>query len=117
MMKLYGFSKGERLKHERDFSRTLKSGRKIADDLLTIYTLPNSLRHNRLGIIVSKRLVRDATKRNRLKRLFREAFRLNKPNLPVGLDIIVRLKNVPCSKAGEVKLSDIATSLVKLIVH
>lgn len=75
---------------------------------MTLYILNNRLPYSRLGIIVSKKLVKKATRRNRLKRLIREAFRLNKPQLPKGLDIIVNLKEV---KLG---LSEISDNILRL---
>lgn len=42
----------------------------------------------RLGMAISKRRVRHAVDRNRIKRLVRESFRHNKPKL-IGLDIVV----------------------------
>jgi ribonuclease P protein component len=43
---------------------------------------------SRLGLVVSKK-VGDSVRRNRVKRLFREAFRLNKDRLPGGFDLVV----------------------------
>lgn len=48
---------------------------------------PNDLNEARLGLIVAKKNVRLAVKRNRIKRVVRESFRLNQQNLET-LDII-----------------------------
>jgi ribonuclease P protein component len=48
----------------------------------------NGLCYPRLGLSVSKRLG-GAVVRNRWKRLLREAFRQIRPQLPVGIDLIV----------------------------
>lgn len=42
----------------------------------------------RLGIIIAKRHVKHATKRNRLKRVIRESFRYRQAHLP-DIDVIV----------------------------
>lgn len=52
---------------------------------------PNDLGHARLGLIVARRVEKLAVKRNRIKRLLREQFRLYKQNLP-ALDMVVRLR-------------------------
>ena len=53
-----------------------------------LFFRPNGLPHSRLGITVPAR-VGKAVLRNRLKRRLREAFRLNRVDLPRGWDILV----------------------------
>lgn len=56
----------------------------------------------RLGLAISKKRVRLAVARNRLKRIIRESFRLNRALLPVA-DIIV-LAGPKCSTASNARL-------------
>jgi ribonuclease P protein component len=49
---------------------------------------PNDLDKSRLGLVVAKRYINAATKRNRLKRLIREAFRQMKTQIGAH-DLIV----------------------------
>lgn len=49
---------------------------------------PNDLGHPRLGLVFSKKNVRLAVERNRIKRLVRESVRLQQETLP-GVDIVV----------------------------
>lgn len=79
----------EHLKAPADFRRAFERKRSVSDAILIVYGVENGRDHARLGLSVSRKKVRRATARNRLKRLIREAFRLSKAELPSGLDLVV----------------------------
>src|SRR4051812_22769933 len=83
------FRPHERIKDPADFRRAFDRRRSVSDGVLIVYGVENGLDHPRLGISVSRKKVRRATARNRIKRLIREAFRLNKAELAPGLDLVV----------------------------
>lgn len=84
----YSFSKKERLARAADFKKLASQGRKLYSPGFIVYVKENDQGYPRLGVSVSRR-VGKATRRNRLKRLVREFFRLNKNQLPPSCDILV----------------------------
>lgn len=103
------FRKHEHLLTPAQFQRVYDGRRSAADAVLVVYALANDLPHARLGLSVSKKYG-GAVQRNRLRRLYREAFRLSKESLPTGLDLIV----IPRGP-NEPTLADLLQSLPKLV--
>src|SRR3954470_12927347 len=83
------FRPHERINDPGDFRRAFERKRSASDDTMIVYGVENGRAHPRLGISVSRKKVRRAHDRNRVKRLLREAFRLGKAELPAGLDLVV----------------------------
>ena len=82
------FPRTHRLSGKLAFAAVFDEKVKEARGPLVMYARPNALAHPRLGISISRR-VGTAVKRNRIKRLIREAFRLMQHDLPVGYDSIL----------------------------
>ncbi len=84
----YALPHGHRLHGKRAFDAVFDAQmRKTAGPLLA-FSIPNALGHPRLGLSVSRR-VGNAVKRNRIKRLLREAFRLTQHDWPEGYDVLL----------------------------
>lgn len=71
----FTFRARNRLTHAREFDAVYDARVRKSRGPLLVFTRPNRLPHHRLGLAVSSRLG-GAVLRNRLKRLIREAFRL-----------------------------------------
>ncbi len=89
------FGKRDRVKSGDDFTAIIRGGAFAADDVVVV-----NVRHrdadlvgsfSRIGITIPKK-TGPAVVRNRWKRWIREAFRTQRAQLPIGLEIIVRPK-------------------------
>ncbi|MCP4481216.1 MAG: ribonuclease P protein component [bacterium] len=101
------FTFKEKLREKKDFERLFKYRKCFFISNFIIYICPNGLAFSRLGISI-KRTVAKAYKRNRMKRLIREFFRLNKPNNNYDILIVVR------QDFGNKKLAEVSEELRKL---
>ena len=86
----YQFSKQYRLNQTADFKALFNTGKKHNNHqrYFALFTKSNHLSLARLGVVVAKKAIPTAVKRNQYKRVIRESFRLNQLKL-IGLDIIV----------------------------
>jgi ribonuclease P protein component len=80
------FPKQVRLLRAGDFERVFVGRASAADSSIVLHGAANELGHPRLGLVVSRR-IGGAVRRNRWKRLLREAFRLTHSELP-ALDLV-----------------------------
>src|SRR6266446_8050363 len=103
------FRKHEHLRSRKDFERLFQRRCSVSDERLIVYALPNGLNHCRLGLAVSRK-IGCAVVRNRFRRLYREAFRLTKHELPTGLDLVLKPRS-----DQEPALLDVQQSLRKLV--
>lgn len=79
-----------RLRRHAEFVRAQRTGRRVGTPHFTLLVAvqPPPPRPPRLGLVVS-RAVGSAVRRNRVKRLCRECFRLTSGMLPPGVDLVV----------------------------
>lgn len=82
------FSRCKRLLKPGEFKQVFDHSTRSSDSNLTIFGRPNTLGNARLGLAISKKQLKLAVDRNRIKRLVRESFRQHQLAL-CNLDLVV----------------------------
>lgn len=102
------FAKPQRVVRERDFKAILSRKCFICSGILRLYAAPNEQDGPRFGVSIGRKCG-TAVYRNRLKRLAREAFRLNQHELPAGKDyLLIFTARKPINKECPALLTDYA---------
>lgn len=73
---------------KRDFARAYEQGVRVRGAVLSLVMVANGLERSRLGLSIGKSIWKSAVKRNRVRRVFRESFRLTQHELPAGFDLV-----------------------------
>lgn len=90
-----------RLTKPYEYYRVYKEGRLLKSPHIWVYLLRHATDQARLGVSVSKRVQKKATDRNRLKRIIKGWFLLNKGIISGGYDmVVVAKKPVKTDKTG-----------------
>jgi len=106
------FTKKERLQKRREFQQVFEKGKRYVNDQVKVYVLANDVSLSRLGLVAGKKFG-NAPRRNRFKRIFREAYRLNKSLLNNSVDIIV----IPRPGLKELTLGTIEDKFKKILTQ
>jgi ribonuclease P protein component len=99
-MMRFSFKKEDRILKRAEFVDLSRSGRKLQNDCFIAFFKPGRLDRSRLGITVTRK-VGKAAQRNRIKRLVREYFRLNRQHLNQNWDINIVAKKKAADLSSE----------------
>ena len=88
------FTRADRLSGRSAFGRVFAAKCSASDGKMVVYVAGNDAGRTRLGLSVGRR-IGPAVRRNRIKRLLREAFRLSRPELPAEMDLVLVVKPDP----------------------
>jgi ribonuclease P protein component len=84
----YRFQPHLRLKKAADFKKVFANPIKSADRYFTLLATPIDCTNPRLGLAISKKIIRKAVHRNAVKRIVRESFRLQQ-HIMSPIDVVV----------------------------
>ena len=98
----FTYTKADRVRHSSEYRLLSKKGKRHFSDCFIIVYRKNHGSRSRLGITVSRK-VGKAVRRNRIKRIIREYFRLNRSVLPGWMDINVIARH-SCGRIGAAEI-------------
>ena len=85
------FCRKSRLLNAAEFKFVFNKAQRFGNASFTVLARENKLGYARLGLAISKKCAKKAVERNRIKRLFRESFRINQDQLP-AVDVVAMCK-------------------------
>lgn len=85
------FPRAVRLRTSAEFSQVFRNGLRSSDACFMVFACGNGGDMPRLGLAVARKAAASAAERNRIKRVVRERFRLNRGQLP-AVDIVVQAR-------------------------
>jgi len=104
--------KTETLKKNFEFKNILNKGKYCSGTYIEAFYLKNNLKINQIGIAISTKYAK-AVKRNYLKRLIRESYRLNEEKAGVGNNIVFLIKKK--TKIEEITFEKVQNDVVKIL--
>jgi ribonuclease P protein component len=93
-----------RLRRPVEFKSVLNESRRLRSGVFELRFHHNESLSARLGLVIPKKLARQAVLRNLVRRLARESFRLRLISLP-PVDVVIRLAKPICLEPGRARLS------------
>ncbi|MFH1644984.1 MAG: ribonuclease P protein component [Candidatus Omnitrophota bacterium] len=82
----------EKLKKPKDFLKVYRQGRLLKGNFFWLYAMETELGKIRFGVAISKKIVKKAAVRNRIKRITQEYIKQNYEAKDIGADFILNLK-------------------------
>ncbi len=88
----FHFCRKQKMLNAENYKHVFSKSKRFGNKSFTVLARENNLGYPRLGLAISKKSAKRAVDRNRIKRIFRESFRLHQHKLP-NVDIIAMCKS------------------------
>lgn len=103
-----------RLSGQKEFARVEKEGKIFQSKSFGLaYYERGDTEHARFGIVVSNKISKEATKRNRVKRALRESVRQSMGYMKRGVDVVFLAKKVCLSESTEELMREARAALTE----
>lgn len=103
-------SKENRLRDDKTIVKTLRLGRRINHDAISLVINKSPTPTTKIAVVVGTKISKRAVVRNRLKRRTREVLRLLTPRLQSGFDVVA-FPRMPVDEVSFEELQKIITDL------
>lgn len=114
MHKPLSFPPFRRIRERPDFQKVFRKGKRLYSSVFILYYRLNEFSYSRMGAVTSKKNVRRAVQRNKIKRVAREVFRHHQKDL-ISIDIVLVAKK-NASEASKDELRECLEKLIKKLV-
>lgn len=81
-----------RLTKKKEFERIFRKSEQLAEKIFVLKARKNELDYSRFGFIVSLKVSKKATARNRVRRQIQESIRANMDGIKKGFDIVILVR-------------------------
>ena len=102
------------IKKNSEYKKVYNSGRAVANRFFVIFAIKNSLKINRFGFSVGKK-VGNAVVRNRVRRVLKEICRLNPEIFTIGYDYVILARKDAVTQNYEQSKNHISKLVLKIL--
>ena len=106
------FPPEERLRTDREFVEVVRKGERVSTAHFAVYRDARGGKRRQIGVSAGKRAGKSVT-RNRMKRLLREFYRLNKEAFPQGTRTAIVVRKTPENPVLDAVRKELLPALVK----